>query len=142
MAAKRILVADDNAVLRRLLATILKLRGYEVISVADGDEALAVLRDPSIEVALVLADYYMPRMDGIALLRHVKREAPDVPVVVLTISEDAFKMDEAQALGAVSYLVKPVDPSALMRVIDEIFNKADEVSSKDGELVNEGEPRA
>ena len=83
-----ILVVDDDSVLRRLLATVLKLRGFDVLVAEDGVQALEVLQHED-HVDLVLADIIMPQMDGWTLLERLKEHHPSVPVILLTLIEEA-----------------------------------------------------
>ena len=69
-------MVDDDSVLRRLLATVLKLRGFEVLVAEDGIHALDVLEQNGDQVDLVLADIIMPQMDGWALLERLRTQYP------------------------------------------------------------------
>jgi two-component system response regulator FlrC len=108
-----ILVVDDEPVVRRLLARALERKGADVVTAADGPEALAKLKE--LGNAAVLADVRMPGMDGLALLRAVKQLAPETPVVLIS----GFEVDEAEAhrAGAACVLRKPVSHAELDRVL-------------------------
>ncbi|CAG0961076.1 Regulatory protein AtoC [Phycisphaerales bacterium] len=113
--AKSILLAEDEKVLRESLTQLLAEEGYEVVPAADGQEA----RDLALSRAfdLVLTDIRMPRMDGMALLQHLQRLAPQTPVVVITAFGTVDSAVGAMRAGAADYLLKPVQfEDVLLRV--------------------------
>ena len=119
-----ILVVDDDSVLRRLLATVLKLRGFSVLVAEDGVQALEVLQHED-HVDLVLADIIMPQMDGWTLLERLKEHHPSVPVILLTLIEEAKPTSlRAEEMGAAACLFKPIDPVSLMSGVDRVLGAA------------------
>ena len=120
-----ILVVDDDSVLRRLLATVLKLRGFDVLVAEDGVQALEVLGQNQQGIDLVLADIIMPQMDGWSLLEQVQALYPELPVILLTLIEEARPTTErAEAMGAAACLFKPIDPVSLMSGVDQVLGAA------------------
>ena len=120
-----ILVVDDDSVLRRLLGTVLKLRGYTVLPAEDGVQALKVLGDHDGKIDLVLADIIMPVMDGWQLLAKLRESHPQLPVILLTLIEEAKPTTErAEAMGAAACLFKPIDPVSLMSGVDAVLGAA------------------
>ena len=120
-----ILVVDDDSVLRRLLATVLKLRGFDVLVAEDGVQALEVLGQDQQGIDLVLADIIMPQMDGWSLLEEVQTLYPELPVILLTLIEEAKPTTErAEAMGAAACLFKPIDPVSLMSGVDQVLGAA------------------
>jgi len=120
-----ILVVDDDSVLRRLLATVLKLRGFDVLVAEDGVQALEVLGQNQQAIDLVLADIIMPQMDGWSLLEEVQALYPELPVILLTLIEEAKPTTErAEAMGAAACLFKPIDPVSLMSGVDQVLGAA------------------
>ena len=114
---KRIVVADDNDLMRRLLKASLDAGGYEVITAANGIEAIARTRDK--EADLVLMDLHMPELDGMAALQQM-REDPQlqhVPVVAITAFFHPEGRDQALAAGFSGYLTKPVNRELLLREV-------------------------
>ena len=119
-----ILVVDDDSVLRRLLATVLKLRGFSVLVAEDGVQALEVLQHED-HVDLVLADIIMPQMDGWTLLERLREHHPSVPVILLTLIEEAKPTSlRAEEMGAAACLFKPIDPVSLMSGVDRVLGAA------------------
>jgi len=114
--AGRILVADDEEGVRTFLAETLERAGHEVTQVADGAAALHAAREEPFDV--VLTDLRMPGTDGMALVRTVRTEQPDVEVIVLTAFGDVATAVEAMKLGAFDYLEKPVSsPTAIRELV-------------------------
>jgi DNA-binding NtrC family response regulator len=111
----RILVADDEEGVRTFLAETLERAGHEVTQVADGAAALACAREEPFD--LVLTDLRMPGADGMAVVRAVRTEQPDVEVIVLTAFGDVATAVEAMKLGAYDYLEKPVSGPAAIRAL-------------------------
>ncbi len=111
---KRILVVDDSRVTREVMKVFLIARDVEVVEAADGAEALAKVRanPPNI----VLADLGMPRLDGCGLCEAIRSDprTRDVPVVIITSSQDEDSGRRAQAAGAREVLRKPIQPQQLM----------------------------
>jgi CheY-like chemotaxis protein len=111
-----LLLVEDDELTRQALAALLADQGYSVRAAADGQEALACLRE-GWQPDCILLDLHMPGMDG-RQLRSRQRHHPawaDVPVVV--ISGDARVAEEAAFLGVADYLRKPVEPAALLAAI-------------------------
>jgi CheY-like chemotaxis protein len=112
----RILVADDEEGLREFLGEALARDGHDVVSVEDGQAALAAAREEPFDV--VVTDLKMPRLDGMAVVRALRTEQPDVEVVVLTAHGDVASAVEAMKLGVFDYLQKPLSgPSAIRELV-------------------------
>lgn len=109
-----VLVADDEANLRKILTASLRRHGYEVRQAKDGDEACALLESEPIHI--LLTDLRMPKRDGMALLAHVQQHRPEIPVIMLTAHGTVDTAVTAMKLGAFDYLTKPFDQEEL-RVI-------------------------
>jgi nitrogen regulation protein NR(I) len=114
--AKRVLIADDEINIRRVLEAILKRDGYEVVTAANGLEALAGM---SRGVHTVITDLKMPGLDGMGLLRRLSSEYPDVPVVMITAHGSVENAVEAVKLGAFDYIEKPFDQEQIRQVVDK-----------------------
>jgi len=118
MKKKKILIVDDDTTNRKLLQTILSVKGgYEVIEAENGVEALEKLTP---DVSIVLLDLIMPVMDGISFLQRFKIEKPEcanIPVLVLTT--DDTKKKEALNAGAREVIIKPINP---IEILEKISN--------------------
>ncbi len=111
---KRILIADDEANIRRVLEAILKRDGYEVVTAANGIEALSGM---SRDVHTVITDLKMPGLSGMELLRKLTVDYPDVPVVMITAHGSVENAVEAVKLGAFDYLEKPFDQEQIRQIV-------------------------
>lgn len=118
---ERILVIDDEAVLRNNLARYLRLQGYEVTTAGSAEEALESLASTSF--GLVLTDLRMPGLDGLDLIRHLQTEHPDALTVLMTAYASVESAVEALRVGASDYLLKPIALDALGRKVADLFEK-------------------
>src|SRR5690606_24510981 len=108
--AKSILIVDDSASLRQVVAIALKKEGYEVIEACDGQDALTKLNGTKFH--LIISDVNMPRMDGITMVKELKKKAEYkfTPIIMLTTeSGDDMKMAGKEA-GVKAWVVKPFKP--------------------------------
>ena len=103
---KIILLVEDDPLIRKILSDELKVNGFAVEEAADGEECLAAIDSKNID--LVLLDIMIPKKDGIAVLRELKRvgKIPQLPVYILSALSDMEKVAEGIALGARGYFVK------------------------------------
>jgi adenylate cyclase len=110
----RILVADDNPMNVDILQTRLAAHGYEVVTAADGEEALARARDTGPD--LILLDVMMPKLDGFDVCRRLRADAtlPFVPIILVTAKGDPKDIVAGLEAGGDEYLTKPVDQAALV----------------------------
>jgi len=111
---KRVLIADDEINIRRVLEAILRRDGYEVVTAANGEEALAGM---SRDVNTVITDLKMPGLDGMGLLKRLSVDYPDVPVVMITAHGSVESAVEAVKLGAFDYVEKPFDQEQLRQIV-------------------------
>jgi two-component system response regulator AtoC len=112
--AKRILIADDEINIRRVLEAILKRDGYDVVTAANGEEALAGMGRG---IHTVITDLKMPGIDGMTLLKRLTSEHPDVPVVMITAHGSVENAVEAVKLGAFDYVEKPFDQEQIRQIV-------------------------
>jgi len=118
--ASRILVVEDEAVIRDLLTMILEQRGYSVRVAAGGDEARRLIAAE--RPALVLSDLRMPEGDGWALLDYCHLNVPDVPVILISGSD--FGTYPQIESWAASHLAKPFSPEQLLSEVARILPRA------------------
>jgi EAL domain-containing protein (putative c-di-GMP-specific phosphodiesterase class I) len=114
MSARNVLVVDDDAHMRRVMDRILRHAGYAVEQAADGAVALDAVKRSRFDA--VLTDIEMPAIDGIGLLRAVREHDVDLPVVLITGNPAVETAIQALELGALRYLVKPVDAIQLQEI--------------------------
>jgi excisionase family DNA binding protein len=104
---QRVLVVDDEASIRDLLAKTLALAEYDVDTAGDGGAALEHLRERRGNYDLMIADLRMPGMDGLSLIREVKHINPNLPIIIITGFSTESSAIEAVNLGVAGYLTKP-----------------------------------
>ena len=115
MKAAKILIVDDELNMRLVLKAMLKKEGYEVVTAADGLEALRVLREE--KIAVVATDLKMPRLDGMGLLDRIMQDDPALPVIILTAYGTVANAVDALKKGAFDYLTKPFEQDELKTVL-------------------------
>jgi two-component system, NtrC family, response regulator AtoC len=113
--AKRILVVDDEQNIRTVLRALLSRDGLDVVTAANGNEAMLSLEEG--EYNAVLTDLRMPGTNGMGLLRHVTQHYPGLPVVILTAHGTVDTAVEALKRGAFDYLTKPFDHTEIRQVM-------------------------
>jgi DNA-binding NtrC family response regulator len=113
--ACRILLVDDDDLVRRALARLVLRAGYEVVPCADVERALVEFVIGRIDV--VVSDWSMPGRDGVAFLRVLRRQGDGVPFILMTGTPSVETASEARELGVFEYLVKPVDELLLLRTV-------------------------
>jgi DNA-binding response OmpR family regulator len=114
----RILLIDDEERIVNFLALKLKVSGYEVVCARNGEKGLEIARDSAPD--LVLLDIIMPGIDGLEVLRRL-RKFSDMPVIVLSAKEHIA--EEVLALGANSYMSKPFNPDDLIAKIKLLLSQ-------------------
>jgi DNA-binding NarL/FixJ family response regulator len=115
----RILIADDHALFRDSLRSLLEARGYDVVGEArNGREAVDLCRTLKPEV--VLMDLAMPEMDGLAATRELATHQPDVKVVVLTASAEDEELFEAIKAGAQGYVLKNLESGPFFELLNGV----------------------
>ena len=116
----RVLIADDQTLMREGLQTLLELSpGIRVVGQAgDGEEAVALARELRPDV--VVMDVRMPVMDGVEATRHIRRELPDTQVIILSTFDDDEYIFEGLAAGARGYLLKDVSSKELAEAIRRV----------------------
>ena len=118
---KRVLVADDELNMRRVLEAMLRREGYDVITAANGVEAMGGMGTKG-GVHTVITDLKMPGLDGMGLLKRLTAEYPDVPVVMITAHGSVESAVEAVKLGAFDYLEKPFEQEQIRQVVAKALN--------------------
>jgi len=108
-----ILIIDDEAGLRQMMARVLQRAGYEVTTAANGKDGIA-LADEQQTFDLVYLDIRMPGLNGLEVLKTIAEKFPDLPVVLFTAQPDVHSAVEALRRGATDYLLKPLKPQTVL----------------------------
>ena len=115
----KILVIDDEPIVRTSCERTLAPEGYDVTSAASGKEGLEMLEKETF--GLVLLDLKMPDMDGIEVLDHIKNKWPDTKVVMVTGYSTVDTAVQALRFGAFNFIEKPFTPDTLLKAVKEVF---------------------
>jgi two-component system, OmpR family, response regulator RpaB len=119
---EKILVVDDEASIRRILETRLSMIGYDVVTAADGEEAIEVFNREHPD--LVVLDVMMPKLDGYGVCQELRKDS-DVPIIMLTALGDVADRITGLELGADDYVVKPFSPKELEARIRSVLRRVD-----------------
>jgi two-component system, OmpR family, response regulator MtrA len=122
----RLVVADDEADIRKLVTFTLRRRGHTVLEATNGDEAYDLIAAERPDLAIL--DVMMPGMTGVEVARKLSThdELSAIPVVLLSAKGQAREIEEGLRSGASAYMVKPFSPSALAKKVDELLAGAGE----------------
>ena len=130
----RVLVAEDEALIRMDLVELLNEEGYVVVGQAgDGEEALAMARE--LQPDLVVMDVKMPKMDGITAAEQIAEERI-APVVMLTAFSQRDLVERAREAGAMAYVVKPFDASDVVPAIEIAMGRFAEIRAVEDEVAD------
>ena len=119
MSAKKILIVDDEEILRMLITDTLEFEGYEIEEAGNGQEGFEKIVSGSYD--LVILDYMMPLMTGMEVLEKIQPLALNVPVIMLTAKAQQADREMAQNLGANYYMPKPFSPADLVKLVNQII---------------------
>ena len=116
-----ILTVDDTASMRQMISFTLNSAGHEVIQASDGDEALKIIQGKKVD--LVIADVNMPNMDGITLVKYLRKlaEFKFTPILMLTTESQENKRQQGKTAGATGWIVKPFNPEQLLNVVKKVL---------------------
>ncbi|CAE6776165.1 response regulator [Nitrospira defluvii] len=119
---KTVLVVDDSPTMRQMVAFTLSSAGYQVVEAGNGKEAVGKVNGGT-KPDLVVTDLNMPEMDGISLIKEI-RKMPALkftPILMLTTEASDDKKKAGQAAGATGWIVKPFNPEQMMAVIKKVL---------------------
>ncbi|HEX9896592.1 MAG TPA: response regulator [Dehalococcoidales bacterium] len=122
MPVKPILIVDDEPIVRESLRDWLEDAGYKVVTAETGEQALELIMTRDFSV--IILDIRLPGRTGITVLREVKEKKPDIKAIIITAYPSSDLTAEAMKLGAIDYLVKPIAPDDLERLVREAVRKS------------------
>ncbi len=117
----RVLVIDDEAIVRVSCERVLKPEGFEVVVTSRGDEAIDFLEKEPYDV--VLTDLKMPDMDGLEVLKIIKERWPDIQVIIITGYGTISTAVQAIKMGAYEYIEKPFTPQDILEVVEKAIKE-------------------
>jgi two-component system chemotaxis response regulator CheY len=118
--AKTALVVDDSVSIRQMVTFTLQSAGFTTIEGSNGVEALAATTNKTVD--LVVTDLNMPQMDGITLVKELRKRPgfKFTPILLLTTESQDAKKQEGKAAGATGWMVKPFQPDQLLSVVNKV----------------------
>ena len=132
MANQKILVADDESRLRKLVRDYLTRENYDVIEAADGEEALELFyREPKID--LIILDIMMPKHNGYEVCKEI-RQTSKVPILMLTAKGEEADVLQGFDIGADEYITKPFSPRILVARINAVLRRTSDGDGEDGKM--------
>jgi two-component system chemotaxis response regulator CheY len=122
MVQGRVLVIDDEEDVREVLRLHLESEGYNVLEAENGEDGINVLRseDNLVNVGVILCDIRMPKVNGIECIDFLRKEAPGIPIVVVTGYPDTEMATNLMKKGVKDYLVKPVEKDKLLGTVNKL----------------------
>ncbi|MFI1567596.1 response regulator [Streptomyces sp. NPDC020490] len=131
-ASGRVLVVDDNKVIRQLIRVNLELEGLEVVTAADGAECLEVVHE--VQPDVVTLDVVMPRLDGLRTAAQLRADprTRDLPVAIVSACT-SYEIESGLDVGIDAFLAKPFDPAELVRVVVELIESGRQVGGATGD---------
>ena len=124
----KILLIEDDVAFCKMLETFLSKKGYEVISAFTAGEAYKILTNHAVD--LVITDVRLPDDDGLSILKHIKEDYNNIPVILMTGYAEVNKAVEAMKEGAFDYISKPVRPDELLKIVDKALQAEAEEKPK------------
>lgn len=134
MDRKKVLVVDDESRMRKLVRDFLVRENYEVIEADNGESAVDIFLHDK-DIAIILLDVMMPRMDGWQVCKEI-REFSDVPIIMLTAKSDEKDELLGFELGIDEYITKPFSPKILVARVNAILRRAG--NGEDGQIIEAG----
>ena len=131
MNGKKILVVDDEPLIRKLVTDFLKKQGYITIEAEDGRKALELFSDEQ-DIDLIILDVMLPEYDGWTVCREIRKESR-VPIIMLTARGEEFDEVFGLDIGADQYITKPFSPNVLIARVNAVLRRVESIdsSSKD-----------
>jgi len=114
----KILIVDDELIVRESLAQLLASKNFSVQAVETGEEALKLISENSFD--MVLVDLKLPGIDGMEVLRNIKKQCPEAEVIIITAYASVDSAVQAMKEGAYDYVVKPFDPEEIVQLINKV----------------------
>ena len=120
---KNILVVDDEIRMRKLIKDFLKQKDFEIIEAGDGEEALNIYNNQKNNIDLIILDVMMPKLDGWSVLRQIRQEDKQIPVVMLTARSEEQDELFGFELGVDEYITKPFSPKLMVARVEAILRR-------------------
>jgi DNA-binding response OmpR family regulator len=129
---KKIIVADDEQLIRRLVCDFLKKSGFETLEAEDGSQALS-LYNQNPDVSLLILDIMMPELDGWELCKRIRKKS-DVPIILLSARSQEFDQLTGFEVGADDYVTKPFSPTVLVKRVEALLKRKNYLPEETGKI--------
>src|SRR4051812_21487365 len=118
---KTILAVDDSRTMRHMMSCVLTKEGYDVMEAEDGTAAMDILAN--FRVDLIISDLYMPKMNGLELVKNIRASVhhKNVPIILLTTDSEQKNKEQAKSSGANGWMMKPFSPVVLIETIKKFI---------------------
>ena len=126
----KILVVDDEDIVLESCQAVFELHGFEAQFAPSADKALEVMKNNGFD--LLLIDVKMPKKDGMYLMRKIKEQWPDMPIIVMSGYYTTETIQEAMRMGATTFIAKPFEPDELMETIRNVISKEERHGKEEG----------
>ena len=126
----KILVVDDEDIVLESCQAVFELDGFEAQFVPNVDKALEAMKNNGFD--LLLIDVKMPKKDGMYLMRKIKEQWPDMPIIVMSGYYTTETIQEAMRMGATTFIAKPFEPDELMETIRNVISKEERHGKEEG----------
>ena len=123
MNTKTILIVDDEARMRKLLKDFLLQKNYQILEAEDGEKALQVYKENQNKINLILLDVMMPKLDGWSVLRQIRQENKEIPIIMLTARSEEQDELFGFGLGVDEYVSKPFRPKVLVARVEAMLKR-------------------
>ncbi|MCF8720969.1 response regulator [Nitrospina gracilis] len=129
MVTGKLMVVDDDKDIRDSLKMFLEPEGYHILEASNGQEAIDQLKseDNMVNVGAILCDIRMPRVNGLECISFFRREAPGIPIIVITGFPETDMAVDLLKKGCKDYLTKPVEKSKLLSVVNKVVAQGKEL---------------
>ena len=135
MDDKKILIADDEERIVKLVTDFLTAAGYKTVAAYDGKQALDIFKSSKEELSLAIIDIMMPEIDGWALTREIRKES-DMPIIMLSARAEEFDLLEGFDSGIDEYVTKPFSPAVLVKRVEALLKRSNGISVKADDKMN------
>ena len=129
MNTMKILVVDDEDIVLESCQAVFELEGFEALLVPSADKALGTMKNNDFD--LLLIDVKMPKKDGMYLMRKIKEQWPDIPIIVMSGYYTTETIQEAIRMGAATFIAKPFEPDELIKIVRQVIEKEERHGKKE-----------
>lgn len=125
----KILVVDDEDIVLESCQAVFELEGFEVMLVPSADKAIEAMKNDNF--ALLLIDVKMPKHDGMYLMEKIKKQWPNIPIIVMSGYCTTETINEAFRMGAANFIAKPFEPDELVKTVRNTMKKEERNGEKE-----------